>query len=100
MAAATLAVVAATLLLVRHGETDWNRERRWQGHADPPLNDTGRTQARELARQLADVPLEAVYASDLRRARDTAAVVAEAHRLDVVATPGSCARSTSASGRD
>ena len=51
MAAATLAAVATTLLLARHGETDWNREHRWQGHADPPLNEVGREQARELARR-------------------------------------------------
>jgi 2,3-bisphosphoglycerate-dependent phosphoglycerate mutase len=87
MAAATLAVVQTTLLLARHGETDWNRERRWQGHADPPLNDAGREQARELARLLAETPLDAVYSSDLRRARDTAAVVASDHGLEVVATP-------------
>ena len=37
------------ILLARHGETDWNRERRWQGHADPPLNELGREQARGLA---------------------------------------------------
>jgi broad specificity phosphatase PhoE len=78
--------VATTLLLARHGETDWNRERRWQGHADPPLNDAGREQARELARRLAGVRLEAIYASDLRRAFDTASVVASAHGLEVVAS--------------
>ena len=87
MAAATLAVVATTLLLARHGETDWNREQRWQGHADPPLTETGRGQARELARLLAGVPLDAVYSSDLRRARETAVAVAEAHGLGVVVTP-------------
>jgi probable phosphoglycerate mutase len=39
----------ATLLFARHGETDWNAERRWQGIADQPLNERGRAQARELA---------------------------------------------------
>src|SRR5207253_11138819 len=58
--AATLAPVT-TILLVRHGETDWNRERRWQGHADPPLNETGRKQSRELASRLLELPLAAVY---------------------------------------
>ncbi len=66
-----------TLLLVaRHGETDWNRHGRWQGHADPPLNETGRAQARELAGALRDEGIAAVYASDLRRARETAEIVA------------------------
>lgn len=66
-----------TILLARHGETDWNRAGRFQGHADPPLNATGRRQAEELAARVADAGVSAVYASDLRRARDTAAVVAE-----------------------
>jgi 2,3-bisphosphoglycerate-dependent phosphoglycerate mutase len=80
--------VATTVLLARHGETDWNREHRWQGHADPPLNETGREQARALSVALAEVPLDAVYSSDLRRARETAEAVALAHRLDVVALDG------------
>lgn len=64
-----------TFVLVRHGETDWNREGRWQGHADPPLNETGRRQAREVAEQLADVRLDAIYSSDLRRALETAEII-------------------------
>lgn len=64
-----------TLLLVRHGETDWNRDHRWQGHSDPPLNERGREQARDLAKTLeaADV----IYASDLARARETAEILAD-----------------------
>jgi broad specificity phosphatase PhoE len=76
-----------TLLLARHGETDWNRQLRFQGHADPPLNDRGRVQARALARALADEPLHAIYASDLRRARETAEIVAAETDLPVVAEP-------------
>jgi probable phosphoglycerate mutase len=70
-----------TILLARHGETDWNRAGRFQGHADQPLNDRGRTQARELADALSAEPIAAVYASDLRRASETASIVAD--RLDV-----------------
>ena len=76
-----------TLLLVRHGETDWNRERRLQGHADPELNAEGRRQAEELAARLAAEPPTAVYSSDLRRARATAEVVAERLGLRVRTDP-------------
>jgi broad specificity phosphatase PhoE len=74
-----------TILLARHGETDWNHEGRFQGHADPPLNATGRAQAGRLARELADVELAAVYSSPLRRASETAEVVAAAHELEPIA---------------
>jgi broad specificity phosphatase PhoE len=73
-----------TLLLARHGETDWNREGRWQGWADPPLNETGRAQARKLAEQLRATPFDAVYSSDLRRAHETAEIVAAPHGVPVV----------------
>jgi broad specificity phosphatase PhoE len=77
-----------TILLARHGETDWNREGRFQGWADPPLNETGRAQARVLADQLADVPFDAVYTSDLGRAHETALIVAEPHGVPVVVDRG------------
>jgi len=75
------------VLLARHGQTDWNRDQRFQGHSDPPLNDTGRAQAIALAEQLRDVPLAAVYSSDLRRAIETATVVAAAKGLPVRSRP-------------
>ena len=74
-----------TILLARHGETDWNREGRFQGHADPPLNDTGRKQAAQLAVELEDVELASVYSSPLRRAYETAELVAAPHGLTPVA---------------
>jgi len=67
-----------TLLLVRHGETDWNRDRRIQGSTDIPLNDTGRAQARDAAaalRDTLDLPTF-VVSSDLSRARETAEIIA------------------------
>jgi broad specificity phosphatase PhoE len=76
-----------TLLLARHGETDWNRQRRWQGHADPPLNELGRTQAQAMAPALASREVAAIYSSDLRRANETAQIVAAALSLPVTADP-------------
>ena len=76
-----------TLLLARHGETDWNRELRIQGSSDIELNELGRQQARYLAQELTDVDLEAVYASHLSRARATAEAVAAAHGLQVNIDP-------------
>ena len=67
----------ATIVLVRHGETDWNRENRFQGHADTPLNEDGRSQARELADMLRGESVTALYTSPLRRASETATIVAE-----------------------
>ena len=75
------------ILLVRHGQTDWNLERRVQGHTDIPLNAAGIAEAERLARELAMEPLVAVFSSDLVRARDTAAAVAERHGLPVTIDP-------------
>ena len=73
-----------TILLARHGETDWNREGRFQGHADPPLNRTGRAQAVDLSVALMAEQLAAVYSSPLRRALETAEVLATSHGLEPV----------------
>jgi broad specificity phosphatase PhoE len=71
-----------TILLARHGETEWNREGRFQGHADPPLNSTGRAQAVDLSVALMAEEIAAVYSSPLRRALETAEVVAASHGLE------------------
>lgn len=59
-------------ILIRHGETDWNREMRFQGHVDPPLNATGHEQARRLSLRLQGEKVDQFYASDLLRTRQTA----------------------------
>ena len=66
------------ILLVRHGESIWNAEGRWQGSADPPLSDAGRDQARQLAELIRDEGVDLIVASDLSRAHETATIVAAA----------------------
>jgi broad specificity phosphatase PhoE len=79
--------VATTILLARHGESDWNRSEQWQGLADRPLTDLGREQAHALADRLRDAQLDAIYSSDLQRARTTADAVAATHGLEVHEVP-------------
>lgn len=76
-----------TLFLVRHGATEWNHSKRAQGQADIVLNDTGYRQAIATAEELSHVPIEAVYASDLRRAYNTAEPIARTHGLEVETDP-------------
>lgn len=64
------------ILLIRHGETAWNAKRRLQGHLDIPLNEEGERQAAALGRALRDESLDAVFSSDLQRARQTAEAIA------------------------
>ena len=75
------------LYLVRHGQTDWNVEGRYQGQTDWPLNGVGRAQALRLGRQLAGIPFTAVYSSDLSRARETAEILAAPSGLAVQLDP-------------
>ncbi len=72
------------ILLIRHGETEWNATGRWQGMADVPLNSTGQMQAVSLAEYLKERPISAVYSSDLQRALHTAQLIAARHNLSVV----------------
>ncbi len=101
------------LLLIRHGESTWNAARRWQGHADPPLSETGRAQARAAASALApsnppgritgsagrgqihepvgvrELPeIGSIWSSDLRRARETAEIIASELGLETRSHPG------------
>ncbi len=73
--AAGMAHAQLSIYVVRHGQTDWNKEGRIQGGTDNPLNSTGREQAAAMARSLADVKLDAIYTSSHQRARQTAAVL-------------------------
>jgi len=76
-----------TIILCRHGETDWNRQGRYQGRTDVPLNARGREQARELACRLARERIDVVYSSTLERAYETARAIAQVHGLDVRRDP-------------
>ena len=79
---------ATRIVAIRHGETDWNAATRIQGQLDIGLNQLGRWQAQRLAEALADEALDAVYASDLARARDTAQPLARRAGLAVHTDPG------------
>lgn len=65
------------LIFIRHAQSTWNEAGRWQGHADPPLAEVGREQARRLARRLAHWPIDHLYTSDLQRAVETATIVGQ-----------------------
>ena len=73
--------------LVRHGRTSWNREKRVQGHSDPPLNPLGRLQAERLAKKLGPATFGVAYASDLRRATQTAEAILHGRQLALGPAP-------------
>ncbi|MBC7326537.1 histidine phosphatase family protein [bacterium] len=74
------------IYLVRHGMTEWNDGGKMQGRTDVPLNQKGITQAKLLAKRLANIPLNAVYSSPLIRAKNTAEIISLTHNLEVVET--------------
>jgi hypothetical protein len=75
------------IIIIRHGETEWNQTGRFQGHSDVPLSETGRAQAEALGRNLALDHVDAIYASDLIRAMETAAPLAARFGLTVMSDP-------------
>ncbi|MDP3184533.1 MAG: histidine phosphatase family protein, partial [Anaerolineales bacterium] len=75
------------LILVRHGETEWNVQRRYQGQTDTTLSAFGRRQAEWLAGWLAKQKIDIAYASDLKRAWETASVIAEKINVNVLSEP-------------
>jgi probable phosphoglycerate mutase len=87
LAADNAALMSTDLLLIRHGETDWNRELRFQGQIDIPLNATGHEQAQRLGQRLADVRIDHIVCSDLLRTRQTAEPAARQLGLPVQTTP-------------
>ena len=70
-------------ILIRHGSTDWNIAKRYQGQTDIPLNNEGRKQAKELAKMLQKVPIDLIYTSDLSRAYETAEIIAEGRKIPI-----------------
>jgi len=75
------------LIIMRHGQTDWNVENRFQGHTDIPLNAMGRAQVARAASILGTQDIDHIISSDLQRAFDTAAAVADVKKLTVIADP-------------
>ena len=71
------------LYIARHGQTDWNVQHKAQGRTDIPLNDIGKKQAAELRNQIKDIEFDAVYASPLKRATETAQIAIDGMRLSM-----------------
>ncbi|KAA3664305.1 MAG: histidine phosphatase family protein [Chloroflexi bacterium] len=79
--------MTTTILLIRHGQTDWNLEGRMQGHEDIPLNKTGEQQAQALAKRLATWPIQAIYTSDLQRSLKTAVTIGNTIGIKPIINP-------------
>ena len=79
--------MSTTLILIRHGETPYNRDRRYQGHRDTPLTKKGKRQTKEIALRLRNKPLDAIYSSDLKRTKYTAKAINRYHSLKVKTLP-------------
>ncbi len=75
------------LYIVRHGETDWNRQKKVQGHTDIPLNEYGRHLTEETAEGMKDIPLDMGYTSPLKRARETAEIILKGRKIPLLDEP-------------
>lgn len=75
------------IYLIRHGETDWNRDKRFQGQTDVPLNATGKAQAAELVPLMAQLKVDAAFSSDLGRAYETAQIALSDVRVKIIKDP-------------
>ncbi len=82
-----MSIPKTTLMVIRHGETEWNVQQRFQGHGDSPLTSNGRADVRALARRLKQTAFDRLVSSDLGRARETAALIAEQTGHRVVTDP-------------
>ncbi|TEB06804.1 Phosphoserine phosphatase 1 [Pelotomaculum schinkii] len=79
--------MSCRVYLIRHGETEWNNTMKFQGVTDIPLSERGRRQAVSLGKRLAALKLDAFYASDLVRARETATIISSRHGMSIVTVP-------------
>ena len=75
------------LYIVRHGETDWIRQKKVQGHTDIPLNEYGRHLAEETAEGMKDIPIDIGYTSPLKRARETAEIILKGRNIPLLDEP-------------
>lgn len=75
-----------TIYIVRHGETEWNEKKLIQGHEDIPLNEKGKKQAKKIAEKLRNIHIDAFYSSDLKRASETAKIIAQSRGLKIEAS--------------
>lgn len=79
--------MAGTLILIRHGRTEWNEKGKYQGQSDPPLNEEGRRQIKHLSFELCSLGGDIIYTSPLKRARETASILAEKMSVKVIEDP-------------
>jgi len=75
------------IIFVRHGQTLWNELGKYQGHTDVPLSKTGIEQAYKVAKRLKQEKVDAIYCSDLKRAKQTAEIIALEHNLPIITKP-------------